>query len=141
MSGFGFVYVLMNSAMPGLYKIGSTERSPHRRAEELSRGTGVPTDYEVVCYFEFSQAALREKEIHRALDDFRVNNLREFFKCPLIKIIELIQDDGGFFSSWDGEAAFEAKNPGRCRPGMPLWFEACLHEPGYLERVRRETLQ
>ncbi|MDC0850100.1 GIY-YIG nuclease family protein [Pseudomonas aeruginosa] len=42
MSGYGFVYVLTSPAMPGLYKVGATTRSPRQRAEELSRGTGVP---------------------------------------------------------------------------------------------------
>ena len=46
-SSKGSVYVLESDAMPGFYKIGWTERSPHERAKELS-GTSVPSPYRVV---------------------------------------------------------------------------------------------
>ncbi len=47
MSGNGYVYVLMNSSMRGLVKIGKTEREPEERAKELSASTGVPTPFMV----------------------------------------------------------------------------------------------
>ncbi|MGP8777143.1 GIY-YIG nuclease family protein [Pseudomonas aeruginosa] len=55
MSGYGFVYVLTSPAMPGLYKVGATTRSPRQRAEELSRGTGVPHEFEVAFYAEVQE--------------------------------------------------------------------------------------
>ncbi len=61
MSDWGFVYILGNQAMPGIYKVGTTKFSPHRRAEELSRGTGVPHEYEVFYYAELANAAAWEK--------------------------------------------------------------------------------
>jgi hypothetical protein len=37
----GYIYVLENETIPGLVKIGSTERNPEDRAKELMT-TGVP---------------------------------------------------------------------------------------------------
>ena len=42
----GYVYVLSNPAMPGLYKIGST-RDLTSRLKDLSNGTGVPAEFEI----------------------------------------------------------------------------------------------
>lgn len=38
----GWVYILSNEYMPGIYKIGMTTNSPEARAKELSSATGVP---------------------------------------------------------------------------------------------------
>lgn len=76
---YGFVYLLANHGMPGLYKVGMTERSPHLRAEQLST-TGVPHPFEVLCYIETSLMARVEREMHDAMLDFRVSSRREFFR-------------------------------------------------------------
>jgi hypothetical protein len=39
----GYIYVLTNPNMPGLVKIGYTQRLPRERANDLSRATGVPS--------------------------------------------------------------------------------------------------
>lgn len=78
-SNYGFVYVLRNECMPGIYKIGMTDRAPSQRAEELSSGTAVPTAFEVVCFAETKEAAKAEREIHARLAEFRVEPNREFF--------------------------------------------------------------
>lgn len=83
MSKYGFVYVLMNPSFPDVYKIGSTERSPQQRADELSKSTGVPTEFTVVAYIECAGFQFVEREIHARLSDYRVNRGREFFKAPL----------------------------------------------------------
>lgn len=79
MSNYGFVYLLGNHAMPCFYKIGCTERSPHRRAEELSSPTSVPQAFQVLLYIETSDFQSVERHIHQELSDFRVNTGREFF--------------------------------------------------------------
>ena len=43
-----FIYVLENASMPGLVKIGRTDRSVSERVNELSSHTGVPTGFTVV---------------------------------------------------------------------------------------------
>ena len=40
--GDQWVYVLRNSSMPGLYKVGYTKLTPDERAKQLSNATGVP---------------------------------------------------------------------------------------------------
>ncbi|WP_137137356.1 GIY-YIG nuclease family protein [Pseudomonas asiatica] len=39
---YGFIYCLGNQAMPGIYKIGMTERAPSQRCLELSNSTSAP---------------------------------------------------------------------------------------------------
>lgn len=78
----GFVYVLSNPSMPGIFKIGMTERSPHLRACELSAATGVAAAFEVLCYAEFAHAYEMEREIHEVLQPFRYSPSREFFAAP-----------------------------------------------------------
>ena len=78
-SNYGFVYVLRNVCMPGIYKIGMTDRAPSRRAEELSSSTSVPLPFDLVCFAEVVDAAAFERAIHEKLADCRVNSAREFF--------------------------------------------------------------
>lgn len=78
-SNYGFVYVLRNICMPGIYKIGMTDRAPSQRAEELSSSTSVPMPFDLVCFAEVMDAASVERAIHEELDDRRVNPAREFF--------------------------------------------------------------
>lgn len=79
----GFVYIIVNDYMPGIYKIGCTERSPHERAAELSKPTGVPAPFEVLCYIEVEHFQAEEQALHTWLGDFRISNNREFFEGGL----------------------------------------------------------
>ena len=79
MSNFGFVYILTNKYMPDVCKIGYSDRSPHTRAEELSKSTGVPCDFDVLCYIEVDEAHAVEQRIHRWLENYRISSNREFF--------------------------------------------------------------
>ena len=80
---YGFVYCLANDSFPDLYKIGCTERSPQQRADDLSRATGVPSEFVVLGYIECANFQQVEREIHRRLENYRPNDRREFFKAPL----------------------------------------------------------
>lgn len=79
----GWVYILSNECMPGIYKIGMTTITPAARAKELSSATGVPIPFKVEAYFHCESPAEAEASIHKALQDCRVNNSREFFKHEL----------------------------------------------------------
>ncbi|AIN57777.1 GIY-YIG nuclease family protein [Pseudomonas soli] len=137
-STYGFIYIMGSEAMPGIYKVGMTAHSPSRRAVELSRGTGVPSEYRVLFYGEHESAMAWERSVHANLDDRRVSENREFFHGPLIDIIHALEGDGELISSWDSDEAKEARNPGCMWRSRPLWFEQNLHSPGYIERARRE---
>ena len=138
MSSYGFVYIMGNKAMPGVYKVGMTAYSPRRRAIELSRGTGVPCEYCVLFYGEHDNAFEWERAVHAALADRRLSENREFFRGPLVDLIEAISCDGELLSEWLSDEAKEALMPGSMSSARPLWFERNLHSPGYLERVRRK---
>lgn len=86
----GIVYVLTNSAMPGLVKIGMTTReSIDTRMKELySTGVPVPFDCVYACEVKASDCAKIEKALHKAFEPNRINANREFFSIK--------SEQGGF---------------------------------------------
>lgn len=87
----GFVYLLVNSAMPGLVKIGKTDRDPEARARELSSTTGVPSSFVVVHSVFVINCSELERTIHRKLDYCREHRRREFFRISVSEAIQVIQ--------------------------------------------------
>src|SRR5262249_15992608 len=67
-------------SMPGLVKIGRTDRNTSRRADELSSHTGIPTEFIVAKEFQVEDAGVTERKIHERLSEYRVSENREFFK-------------------------------------------------------------
>lgn len=96
---YGFVYILANAYMPGIYKIGMTTRSPRARAEELSRATGVPEGFDVLYYAEVQNPGLEERRVHAELAEYRVNEGREFFHVDIDVAIEAIRNEKSAFSN------------------------------------------
>lgn len=88
----GSVYILINSSLKNLVKIGKTTRSPEDRAKEISQGTGVPTEYMVAYSEEVKDCDLVEKLVHERLRPFRVNDNREFFQISVKEAIRTIRD-------------------------------------------------
>jgi hypothetical protein len=84
---YGFIYCMANDSMPGLYKIGQTERPPSYRRDELSRSTSAPTAFEILMYVETEQPREVERLVHDRLNEYRVNEGREFFRIPDLKIV------------------------------------------------------
>jgi hypothetical protein len=88
----GFVYVLVNSSMPGIIKVGKTTRTPSERVEELSGVTGVPTPF-IVAYEEyFNDCDAAEQFLHTKLTakGMRTSESREFFRAPVSEVVNLI---------------------------------------------------
>lgn len=83
----GWVYVLANESMPGVYKIGMTTSTPEKRAKEISSSTGVPTPFIVINQYRSHSPCEHEKSVHNMLSRYRVSQGREFFKTDL-KTIE-----------------------------------------------------
>lgn len=79
---YGFLYVAYCDALPGLYKIGSTNGAPSERLRQLSAATGVPERFNLLMAAEIDNAQASEREVHRVLDQFRYNPRREFFALP-----------------------------------------------------------
>lgn len=93
----GFIYLMRNSSMPGIYKIGRTDRAPSQRAAELSAATGVPQLFEVLCFGEVTDPVAVEGGLHAAFDCFRVRDGREFFRVDVLDAMRAIRDEAGTF--------------------------------------------
>lgn len=92
MRDVGFLYVLANSAMQGMVKVGKTTRSPAERAAELSAATGLPTPFIVVYEQLFEDCTEAETFVHTLLASkgFRVADNREFFSAPVNEVVRAI---------------------------------------------------
>lgn len=106
----GIVYVLTNSAMPGLVKIGMTTRdSIDARMKELySTGVPVPFVCKYACEVKASDCAKIEKALHTAFDPNRINANREFFELESKQVIAILE----LFNRKDitGEVTAEIEN-------------------------------
>jgi len=89
----GFVYILQNEAMPGIYKIGVTGRDElDTRIDELYIGkTNIPLPFECVFACKVENYKDVEKIIHNAFMDTRVNPNREFFTIDPARVIPLLK--------------------------------------------------
>jgi hypothetical protein len=76
----GFVYVMSNPAMPGLVKIGMTEKMPHLRAQEISAHEGLPARMQLEYYALVTGAPRAvEQAVHKQLATARAG--KEWFRC------------------------------------------------------------
>ncbi|MDC0161054.1 GIY-YIG nuclease family protein [Gemmatimonadales bacterium] len=86
--GPGRVYILMSDGTPSLFKIGYTTTRAEYRAKEISRGTGVPSRFEV--YYEsvrVPNAYQLEREILNGFSDARPNPRKEFLEMRVLKSV------------------------------------------------------
>ena len=86
-----YIYVLHNSMFlhhgPNVYKIGYS-KNIERRVQNYT--TSYIDDPEIVYCKEVASQEC-EKQLHRLMDAYRIKKTREFFDCPLPKIIEFIE--------------------------------------------------
>ncbi len=97
----GYIYCLSNECMPGILKVGMTERTPDVRAKELFT-TGVPTPFIVEFAKKVKDVKTKEKTLHDLLEQYteRVSPNREFFRVSLEEVRT-------FFKLMDGEPLIE----------------------------------
>lgn len=90
----GFLYVLSNPVLPGLYKVGRTARTPYIRARELSSPSGwpvaVPFQVEHFVFVHDTITAERQMRKQMSICGFRYVFNREFFTARLDNIIWLM---------------------------------------------------
>lgn len=84
-----YIYIDSNPSMPGLIKVGRTDRDPHERTRELYT-TSVPTRFVVEAAFAVKDSKVAEDAAHTVLKDFRVDNNREFFEIDVTGAIKMI---------------------------------------------------
>ncbi len=75
----GWLYVLVNPAMPGLVKVGHTTRNPPMRAIEIGDATGVPCAFHVAWCKAVPNSEHQEGVVHGLLAPQRPSPNREFF--------------------------------------------------------------
>jgi hypothetical protein len=88
-----WVYVLSNPSLTE-FKVGYTDQTPEQRAKQLSAQTSIPTPFEVEFAFNCWNGRKLEGEVHKKLEEYRVNNHREFFQYSLKEIISSIEEIG-----------------------------------------------
>jgi hypothetical protein len=90
-----WVYILTNPLHEKtVLKIGHTKNDPEIRAKQISRSTGVPLPYEVAYAYNCFNGEGLEIEIHRYLNQYRINNDREFFQLNLEDARKVIEELG-----------------------------------------------
>jgi hypothetical protein len=85
----GYLYVLGNPSMPGIYKVGRSKNGGHSRAADLYT-TGVPTPFDVVIEVWVQDVVASERAAHERLEHCRVVPGREFFKCEVVDAVEAV---------------------------------------------------
>ncbi len=98
----GWIYVLVNSSMPGLAKVGRTTKSPASRAAELSGATGVATPFVLAFDQAFADCCAAEKAVHDELDrrGLRVAPNREFFHGSPSDVVRVVLDAAEAAGHW-----------------------------------------
>ena len=87
----GYVYILVNSSLPNLVKIGRTTKEPNIRAAELS-STGTPGRF-IVAYSVLVDNCIEiESEMHSIFSKQRHTNDREFFNLDSPTAIDKLNE-------------------------------------------------
>jgi hypothetical protein len=87
----GIVYVLTNSAMPGLTKIGKTNQEDIQTRMSQLYTTGVPVQFDCAFACQVADCGAVEAAFHHAFGNTRVNPKREFFKIEPDRVISILR--------------------------------------------------
>jgi hypothetical protein len=102
----GYIYCFSNPSMPGILKVGMTERTPEERLSEANAPDTwrPPTPYKIEFAKKVSNPSKKEKTLHVLLEQYteRIHLRREFFRISLKEILK-------FFDLMDGEIWVETK--------------------------------
>jgi len=102
----GYIYCFSNPSMPGILKIGMTERSPEIRLKEANKADTwkPPTPYKIELTKKVINPKQKETTLHSLLSKYanRTNDKREFFQIS-------IQEIKIFFDLIDGDLLINDK--------------------------------
>jgi len=87
----GYIYVLSHPKMPGLLKVGFTERPVAQEVQELNWVSGLPERFVLEASFESSSPEKHTAEIHKRLAGRRVQGM-EYFELSLPATLRVVQD-------------------------------------------------
>ena len=82
-----------------MYKIGYTSKTVETRALQISRGSGVPTPFNIEYRYKCYKGERIEREVHKFFKKQRVNNDREFFSVNLEEAKDTIRVIGSKYTS------------------------------------------
>ena len=86
----GYIYILRNPTMEkNIFKIGLTRNDVDERVTQLSK-TSVPDKFYKSQEWNVKDCVKAEKEIHRRLNEYRIDPRREFFKIEYVIAIKVI---------------------------------------------------
>jgi hypothetical protein len=111
----GFAYVLSNSAMPSMIKVGFTLKLPEDRAKDLYT-TGVPVPFDIEFRAATSYPDKVEKQVHGMLAPLRVSPQREFFRVSVNDAVETIGDarlDVASIDAWSSDEPHKIRHGDR----------------------------
>ena len=129
----GYVYVMSNAAMPGLYKVGCTSRHPNERASDLNN-TSVPSPFVVEYCMLIDNYTNIERLVHKELSAYNFG--KEFFKHDLDKCILSIKKIAGHSSQYSEE--YRDKQMKARVEGREAQYLRELYEQRERERRARE---
>ena len=102
----GYIYCFSNPSMPGILKVGMTERTPEARLSEANTSDTwrPPTSYKIEFAKKVSNASQKEKTLHTLLEQYtdRIHPRREFFRVSPEEVRK-------FFDLMDGEMWAETR--------------------------------
>jgi hypothetical protein len=85
----GWLYIIINRAIPGLVKIGYSLKDPKLRAQELNH-TGAPHPYEAIYEVLVYEPRAQEHDIHKHLNNKREG--KEWFRLTPCEAVRNIRD-------------------------------------------------
>jgi hypothetical protein len=89
----GYVYIIRSPVHErNVYKIGFTKRDPEDRANDLSATSGQPDALVVMQSWKVFEPRRVEQEVHRHLEQQRINSRREFFKANFEMIRQTVEN-------------------------------------------------
>jgi hypothetical protein len=85
----GYIYILENHSIPGILKIGYTDRSVQDRIREINSATGVITPWYSISHYHCKSPKHIETLVHQSLSSYRVN--KEGFNVSLKQAKKVIE--------------------------------------------------
>lgn len=93
MDNSGYVYIMSNISFNiDIFKIGWSRKNPILRAKSLYT-TGLPTPFVIEYMIYTNDGQKLEKEIHSHLNNYRLNDKREFFKINKDELFNLLTNE------------------------------------------------
>jgi len=96
----GYIYCFSNPSMPGILKVGMTDRTPEARLTEANASDTwrPPTPYKIEFAKKVFNPSQKEKTLHILLEQYteRINPRREFFRVSpeeVLKFFELMEGE------------------------------------------------